>query len=83
MLYIADIQSPGNKKAGLLADPAFLKYLVYYFVVLGFNLLSSPLLRSLPDLLSGICPLYKNSRLSMPERLPPLSDDSRFMANHL
>jgi hypothetical protein len=54
MEYIADIQSPGNKKAGPLADPVFLKYLVYYFVVLGFSLLSRPLLRSLPDLRSGM-----------------------------
>jgi len=44
-----------------------------YFDVLGFSLLSFPLLLSLPDLRSGKCSLYENSRLLMPERLPPLS----------
>jgi|GEM_PF-2744937 len=44
-----------------------------YFDVLGFSLLSFPLLLSLPDLRSGKYSLYENSRLLMPERLPPLS----------
>jgi hypothetical protein len=64
---------PQNKRQSQMR-PAFLKYLIYYFGVLGFNLLSSPLILSLPDLLSGKWELYENSRLSMPERLPPLSD---------
>ena len=32
----------------------------YYFDVLGSSLLSTPLLRSLPDLRSGICIAYVN-----------------------
>ena len=42
------------------------------FYILGFSLLSFPLLLSLPDLRSGICWSYENWRLSMPERLPSL-----------
>ena len=67
------LQSPDNKKTGPLADPAFLKYLIYCFDVLGFSLLSSPFLLSFPDLLSGLCELYENWRRSIPKRLPPLS----------
>ena len=51
---LQDILAKANKKAGP-NDPAFLKYLVYFFVVLGFILLSFSLLLSLPDLRSGMC----------------------------
>jgi hypothetical protein len=34
---------------------------------------SDSLLRSLPDLLSGMWPVYENCLKSIPERLPPLS----------
>jgi hypothetical protein len=41
-----------NKKAEPMGAAFF--YYLRYFNVLGFNLLSFPLLRSLPDLRSGI-----------------------------
>jgi hypothetical protein len=52
--------------------PTFFDYF-HYFDSLGFNLLSFPLLRSLPDLRSGIYEVYENCRLSIPKRRPPLS----------
>jgi len=64
-----------------MSDPILLKYF-YCFDVLGLNLLSIPLLLSLPDLRSGICPLYKNWRLSTPKRLPQLSCNKLFKANY-
>jgi hypothetical protein len=39
---------------------SFFKYFCFYSDVLDFRLLSFPLLLSLPDLRSGICPLYEN-----------------------
>jgi len=60
-------------------SPAFFDYL-RYFDILGFNLLSFPLLRSLPDLRSGIYEVYENCRLSIPKRRPPLSDSVLVMA---
>lgn len=41
-----------DKKGMAIADPARLQF--FYFVVLGFSLLSSPLLLSLPNLRSGM-----------------------------
>jgi len=52
----------------------------FYFDILGFNLLSFPLLRSFPDLRSGIYEVYENCRLSIPVRLPPLSGSVLVMA---
>jgi len=74
-LYFARYPWPGACGGG----PAFSKYLFYYSDVLDFRLLSFPLLLSLPDLRSGICPLYKNCRLSITDRLPPLSGNMCFI----
>jgi len=67
-----------NKKQRYIS-PAFFDYL-RYFDILGFNLLSFPLLRSLPDLRSGIYEVYENCRLSIPKRRLPLSDSVLVMA---
>ena len=57
-------------KIGSLAwsDPMPTMPIIYYFGFLGFSLLSNPFLLCLPDLLSGIYPLYENWRRSIPER---------------
>ena len=56
----AAIKRADKKKAEPFAGPAPLKYLIYCFVVLGFNLLSKPLLLSFPDLRLGMCTSYEN-----------------------
>jgi hypothetical protein len=53
MQQVLKTQAPGyGHKKRAIADPARLRF--FYFVVLGFSLLSSPLLLSLPDLRSGM-----------------------------
>ena len=47
--------------------------MLYYSDIRGFSLLSSPFLRSLADLRSGICLSYENWRRSNSKRSPPLS----------
>ena len=47
--------------------------MLYYFDILGFNFLSSPFLRSLADLRSGICLSYENWRRSNPKCSFPLA----------
>ena len=69
----------GKQKKQSNFSPAFFCY-HYYFDILGFNLLSDPLLRSLPDLRSGIYEVYENCRLSIPMRRPPLSGSVLAMA---
>ena len=66
------------KKAGSFLTLLF-KYFCFYSDVLDSRLLSFPLLLSLPDLRSGICPLYENCRLSITNRLPPLSGNMCFI----